>query len=124
MLGRALVFAGDYQNAARVLETALIIAEALELPDVLAEALANKAILYEFTGRPQEARGLNGTPLDVAERHELAEVHGRTLHNLANLGMLWDQPDARRHAGTPKQRWRFPAGLVIATARPSMPPFS
>jgi tetratricopeptide (TPR) repeat protein len=65
---------------------------------VLGEALINKALLYQFTGRPREARGLYATALDLAERDELAEVHGRALLNLANVEILWDQPDARRRA--------------------------
>jgi class 3 adenylate cyclase/tetratricopeptide (TPR) repeat protein len=96
-LGRALVFVGDYQHAAPAVEAALTVAEALELPDVLADALTHKAMLYGQTGRPQEARGLYVTALDVAEGHELAEVQSRARGNLANLAMLWDQPDARGH---------------------------
>lgn len=98
ILGRALVFAGDYQDAAAVLETALTVAEALELADVLGEALVSKAVLYQYTGRPQEAWALYAAALDVAERHELPDVRYRALVNLANFGMLWDQPDARPHA--------------------------
>jgi hypothetical protein len=56
-LSSALVWAGDYQRAAPAVETALTVAEALELPDVLADALIIKAVLYQQTGRPQEARG-------------------------------------------------------------------
>ena len=97
MLGRALVFAGDYQHAVPAVEAALTVAEALELPDVLAEALVSKGMVYQQTGRPQEARGLYVTALDVAESHELAEVQSIAMGNLANLAMLWDQPDARRH---------------------------
>ncbi len=55
ILSRVLVFAGDYERAAAAVEAALTAAEAHELPDVLAEALVNKAILCEFTNRPQEA---------------------------------------------------------------------
>src|SRR5262249_50117692 len=95
VLGRALVFCGDYQHATPALETALTVAEALELPHVLAEALIAKAILYQQTGRPQQARFLYTAVVEVAERHELAELHSRALLNLANLDMLWDQPNAR-----------------------------
>jgi tetratricopeptide (TPR) repeat protein len=98
ILGRALVFSGDYQQAAPVLETALTVAEALELPDVLGEALVNKATLYVLTGRTKEGRLLYAGAVDVAERHELAEIHYRALHNLSELATLWDHHDARRRA--------------------------
>jgi class 3 adenylate cyclase/tetratricopeptide (TPR) repeat protein len=98
ILGRALVFAGDYQHAAPVLETALTVAEGLELPDVLGEALVNKANLYLLTGRTKEGGLLYAGAVDVAERHELAEIHHRALHNLSELAILWDQADARRSA--------------------------
>jgi tetratricopeptide (TPR) repeat protein len=96
-LASALVFAGDNQHAAPAVETALTIAQALELPDVLGDALTTKAMLCARTGRPQEARFLYAGALEVAQQPELAEVRSRALANLANVGMLWDQPDALGH---------------------------
>ncbi len=98
ILGRALVFAGEIDRAAPAIETALAVAQALELPDVLAEALANQAILYELTGRSQEAGYVHAAAADIAERHGLSDILHRALGNQANLGMLWDRADAREQA--------------------------
>jgi tetratricopeptide (TPR) repeat protein len=67
----------------------------LELPDVLSEALNNKAILYEWTGRPHEARGLLALAVDVAEQHRLGEQLARARVNEAFLSSMWDLPAAR-----------------------------
>jgi tetratricopeptide (TPR) repeat protein len=92
-----LVFAGDYERAAVAVEAALTAAEAFELPDVLAEALVNKAILYDSTNRPQQAGYLYAGAVDVAERGQLSEPLARARGNLGALGGLWDLPDAREH---------------------------
>ena len=73
ILSRVLVFAGDYERAGAAVEAALVVAEAHELPDVLAEALVNKAILYDFTNRPQEAALCTPERSRSAERHELGD---------------------------------------------------
>lgn len=94
MLGRAFAFAGEYERAVPVLETALTVAQALELPDVLAEALNNKAMLYQYTGRPQEAKALFAAGVEIAERHDVGDLIGRAQSNLANLASVLDLPDA------------------------------
>ncbi len=96
-LGRELVFAGDSARAGPALERALSIAQAHELTDVLAEALNDKAGVYELTGRPQEAEALYSAAVRTAERHDLADALARAQNNLANLGMVWDWPTAREH---------------------------
>ena len=117
ILGRALVFAGDHAAAAGPLETALVISQALELPDVLGEALVNKAIVCEVTGRIREAEYLYAAAEDVAERDGLAAVRDRSLTNLANFQMLWDRPEAYRHIEaalslTRRRGDRYGEGLV------------
>ena len=97
MLSRALVFTGDYERAANAAERALVAAEAHELPDVLVEGLINKAMIYTSTNRPQEAVGVYGIAVTIAESHELMDPLQRAVGNLGDHCMRWDLPDARRH---------------------------
>jgi class 3 adenylate cyclase/tetratricopeptide (TPR) repeat protein len=99
-LGGALVFAGDYERAGPPLETALRIAQALKLPDLLSDALTNKANMYLQTGRAEEARCLFSGAIDVAQRHGLAEALVRAHSNSGNLAMQWDLPDAEHHSAS------------------------
>ena len=96
-LGLALATAGEYDRAAPVLTRALTIAQALELPDVLCEALAAQATLYESIGRHHEARYLYAAAVDLAEQHDLGSVGAAARANLANLLMTWNLPGAREH---------------------------
>jgi class 3 adenylate cyclase/tetratricopeptide (TPR) repeat protein len=100
ILGRMLVSSGEYERAAQAFETALRIAQALELPDVLSEALNNKGNLYQWIGRPQEARGLLGLAVEVAGEHGLRDHLARAQGNAANQSMLWDLPGAREQTET------------------------
>jgi class 3 adenylate cyclase/tetratricopeptide (TPR) repeat protein len=97
ILSRALVFTGDFDHTAAAVEAALTAAEAHELPDVLVEALNNKAILYTNTNRPQEAALIYAGAVTIAERHELGDALVRARGNLGDLGLRWDLPDAREH---------------------------
>jgi len=98
LLGRVLYRAGDHAGAAAPLETALTIARALELPDLLGEALVHKGGLYLLVGRGPEAEALYAEALAVAQREGLDEVLGPALANLSNVRMLWDLPGAREQA--------------------------
>jgi class 3 adenylate cyclase/tetratricopeptide (TPR) repeat protein len=95
ILGRALVFTGEYERAAPAIETALRIAQELELPDVFSEAVNNKGILYLWTGRPLEAHALSTLAVDVADEHGLGEHLARARANAASFSMMWDLPDVR-----------------------------
>ncbi len=57
-LGGALVFSGRFDEATAPLERALEIAQALDLPDILCQALNDKAILLRQRGRVEESRML------------------------------------------------------------------
>ncbi|MGH2872355.1 MAG: hypothetical protein ACRDL5_07810, partial [Solirubrobacteraceae bacterium] len=94
VLGRALTFAGEHERAAPVIDTALRIAQAHELSDVLGHALVGKAMLCQFTGRAAEARCLYAGAIGVAREHDLGEVLDRAQANLGNLAMMFDMPDA------------------------------
>jgi tetratricopeptide (TPR) repeat protein len=97
ILGRCLVFSGDYEHAGPPLESALEIAQALRLPPVLSDALTTKGIMYLQTGRPEEARYLFAGAIDVAERHNLTDALARAHHNSGNLATHWDLPEAVEH---------------------------
>jgi class 3 adenylate cyclase/tetratricopeptide (TPR) repeat protein len=96
MLGRVLMFSGNLDAAAAPLEAALRIAEALELPAVLSNALNDKASIYVDTGRINEARILYGGAIEIAERHALAYELWRGWNNRADAALRWDLPETRQ----------------------------
>ena len=73
VLGHALLFAGHYEQAGPPLESALRIAQELQLPEVLSGALIDKGLMCLQKSRTEEARALFGAALEIAERHDLAE---------------------------------------------------
>ena len=80
--GRFLVFARDYERAAPQLERALALAEELDLPETLAQALNSKSVLTLYQGRPQEARLLVRGALAVALEHDLHDPALRAYNNV------------------------------------------
>jgi class 3 adenylate cyclase/tetratricopeptide (TPR) repeat protein len=80
--GRFLVFARDYERAATQLERALALAEELDLPETLAQALNSKSVLTLYQGRPQEARLLVRGALAVALEHDLHDPALRAYNNV------------------------------------------
>ena len=92
-LGRYLVLSGDYEQAAPHLERALTLAEELELPETLAQALNTKAIPLLRGHRRYEARLLLEGALELALAHDL---HAAALRAYNNLGVfLWASDRAR-----------------------------
>jgi tetratricopeptide (TPR) repeat protein len=73
LLGVALLSAGQVREAFGPLERALEVAEALDLPDVLAGALTYKAQVCDAVGRAHEARILFDGAVDLCRRHELTD---------------------------------------------------
>ncbi len=104
-LARTLIFLGDYEGAGPPLEIALAIAEELDLPAVLADALTLKAIRFRHTGRVRQARSLWIGAIELVERQELGPELAVAATGLGNLAVLWDLPDAAE---------RTEAGLAIA----------
>jgi class 3 adenylate cyclase/tetratricopeptide (TPR) repeat protein len=94
ILGRMLLFAGEHERADPAIETGLRMAQALELPDVLSEALTNKGILCLWTGRPHEGRGLFALAIEVADERGLGDHLARAQTNAGSLSLSWDLPDA------------------------------
>jgi len=83
-LGRFLFFAGDSARAAQRIETALDIAEALWLPETLAQALTTKGILLASQGRGREGLFLMRAALEVALEHDKPSAALRAYYNLAD----------------------------------------
>ncbi|HZN42270.1 MAG TPA: adenylate/guanylate cyclase domain-containing protein [Actinomycetota bacterium] len=99
-LARFSFFAGDTDAALERVEHALQIAEALDLPDVLAEALNTKALVFYTLGRANEAAGLLGHALSIALEHDKPSAALRALNNLVDLSDYLDRyPEAERLVG-------------------------
>jgi class 3 adenylate cyclase/tetratricopeptide (TPR) repeat protein len=84
-LGRFTFFAGDAERALQRVETALDMAEALSLPEVLAQALNTKAIVLNARGRQREAVALMSFALETALEHEKPSAALRAYYNLAEF---------------------------------------
>jgi predicted ATPase/class 3 adenylate cyclase len=83
-VGRFGFFAGDRELAAQRTETALALAEALSLPEVLSQALNTKALLLTAQGRPNEGSVLLRHSLEVALEHDKPSAALRAYYNLAD----------------------------------------
>jgi tetratricopeptide (TPR) repeat protein len=81
-LGRTLYFSGRREDALTRIEQALSMAETLQLPEALSEALNTKSLLLMSTSRPEEATLLLQHALDVALEHNLGESATRAYNNL------------------------------------------
>jgi class 3 adenylate cyclase/tetratricopeptide (TPR) repeat protein len=86
-VGRFRFFAGDRELAAERIETALGLAEALSLPEVLSQALNTKALLLIAQGRRDEGSVLLRHALDVALEHDKPSAALRAFYNLADAGL-------------------------------------
>jgi class 3 adenylate cyclase/tetratricopeptide (TPR) repeat protein len=84
-LGRFTFFAGDANRALQRVEAALDMAEALSLPEVLAQALNTKAVVLNARGRQREALALLSFALETALEHEKPSAALRAYYNLAEF---------------------------------------
>ena len=82
-LGRMLFFEGKREQAAEMVERALELAEALELPEVLSQALNTKAIILGSAGRSAESHVLLRHALEIALEHGLSSATLRAYNNLS-----------------------------------------
>jgi predicted ATPase/class 3 adenylate cyclase len=88
-LGRFMFFAGQHELAAQRIETALDIAEALSLPEVLAQALTTKAMILTARGRHIEGLALMRFGLETALEYDKPSAALRASYNLADtLGQI------------------------------------
>ena len=92
-LGRALLFTGQAEEAAALLDRSLGAAEALELHDLTLRALDLKAIYMEYLGRFTEARALHEAAVEIGERQRVSRGHV-ALMNVAVLLVTQDMPGA------------------------------
>jgi tetratricopeptide (TPR) repeat protein len=89
-LGTSHFFAGNPERAAELTERGLDLAEALQLPELLARGWAGRATLIS-PRRPEEARGLFQLALDTELAHEFYEQASITCTNLSDLGFRRDR---------------------------------
>jgi class 3 adenylate cyclase/tetratricopeptide (TPR) repeat protein len=83
-LGRLLIMTGEDQRGLEPLERAIDISEALELPEVLSDALNTKALwTLANLGRREEGRSLLLGALRVALEHEVPTAAMRAYFNLS-----------------------------------------
>ena len=114
-LGSAHHFLGNHELALDRTERGLVIAEALQLPELLARGWTGKA-MHSAPRKPQEARALHQLALDTARAHELHGHATVAVSNLSDLGFQWDRyaeslgylsealEEARR-AGSRRNEW-------------------
>jgi predicted ATPase/class 3 adenylate cyclase len=86
-VGRFRFFAGDPDIARERIETALTLAEALSLPEVLSQALNTKALLLITHGRGAEGSLLLRHALEVALEHDRPSAALRAFYNLADAAL-------------------------------------
>ena len=88
-VARFRFFAGDAQIAGERIETALTLAEALGLPEVLSQSLNTKALLLLAKDRREEASVLMRHAVDVALAHDKQSAALRAYYNLADGIHVW-----------------------------------
>ncbi len=93
-LARLAFFHLEPERAFEAVEVALEMAEALAVPEVLAEALTTKALL--LWSRPHEALALVREAVSVAEQHDLPAALFRARFNLSGLLIEHDRLDEAR----------------------------
>jgi class 3 adenylate cyclase/tetratricopeptide (TPR) repeat protein len=94
-LGRLLYFLGEPARATERIEQALVMAESLDLPDVLSEALDTKGtILSQAWQRPREGRALLEHALAVAVDAGIPQSAFRAYFNLSCLTYYSDEYEA------------------------------
>ncbi|MGZ4206542.1 MAG: adenylate/guanylate cyclase domain-containing protein [Actinomycetota bacterium] len=81
-LGRALYFTGKPKEAGEIIETALTIGEALQVPAVLSQAMNTKSLILLSQARPQESEVLLRRALEIALENDLGEAALRAYNNL------------------------------------------
>ncbi|HET7172173.1 MAG TPA: adenylate/guanylate cyclase domain-containing protein [Gaiellales bacterium] len=117
-VGRFRFFAGDPDVAAERVEQALILAERLNLPDVLSQAVNTKAMLLSNRGRMVEAGALMRLALQIALDHDLPSTAIRAYNNAADFDARADRYEQAaegfrnglalaRRVGLRQSEWQF-----------------
>ena len=89
-LGQAHFFAGAPERALAWVEQSLDVAEALQLPDMLARSWSVKGAVIAAR-RPEEARVLIQQALEMVLAHDLPRLAGAMYANLADLDFQRDR---------------------------------
>ena len=90
-LARFSFFFGDTPRAMQRIERALEIAEALDIPEVLSEALNTKSLILNTFGRANEAVGLLRHSLAIALEHDKPSAALRAFNNIVDLSDYMDR---------------------------------
>ena len=99
-LGRFTFFNGETERAMEWIERSLEIAEALDLQEILSDALNTKSLVMLTFGRASEATGLMRHALAIALEHDKPTAAQRAYNNLADLSDYDDRyPEAERMVG-------------------------
>jgi predicted ATPase len=93
-LGRFQFFVGNRDLATKRIETALDLAEALDLPEVLSQALNTKNLLLLTLGRHHEARALVEAALRIAIENDKPSAALRAHNNLIDIANAEDRYEA------------------------------
>jgi predicted ATPase/class 3 adenylate cyclase len=90
-IGRFRYFAGQGDLALERIEVALEIAEALSLPETIAQALNTKGMILNARGRKIEGTALIRNALDLALEHDKPSAALRAYYNVADLTAQLDR---------------------------------
>jgi tetratricopeptide (TPR) repeat protein len=97
-LGRFSYFRGETRQAMGRIEQALVIAERLQMPEILSMALNTKALILNTIGRPNEGLGLLRHALAIALDHDKPSAALRAYNNVADLFNYSDEyAESDRH---------------------------
>ena len=100
-LAETLQMTGDLDGAANHIETALTLATAHQLPEVLASALGTRALMLVGKHRVVEAAALFSATIQLAQQHGLSLVEATNRGNLADVLTQSDLPAAEsEHAAS------------------------
>ena len=89
-LAQALFFVGEPMRATELNERGLDLAEALQLPELLARGWITRAVLLSRR-RPEEARGLFQLALDTSLANELYQRASVAYASLSDLDLQYDR---------------------------------
>jgi tetratricopeptide (TPR) repeat protein len=122
-LGRIHALLGELEPAGERIDEALEIGEALDLADVLSDALSARYMLLQWSGRDEDARSSLERALAIARENDLHRPLLRALYNLSFEVGVWDRVveamridqeglELARACGYQSFEYRFIWGLV------------
>jgi tetratricopeptide (TPR) repeat protein len=117
-LGRLNFFDNNLERASQLLELAVGLGEALQLPEVLAQALSTSGLISTWRGRPETGVALTTHALKLALENDLPSPALRAYNNLGDNLTLSDRYDEAlehhesgialaRRVGNRQWEWQF-----------------